>query len=131
MESMNNVRFSSTVKRLLVFSLVMTFSIGLLAICFIYRSDLCQLRGGVYATNGEVCLTESCYETKSCMSRKFPSLHCSKIKIGDSINTVHLHLGNAIKISDNHYRWFDAGGGNIINAKFQNNKLFEMNCNAS
>ncbi len=102
-----------------------------------FRGDIektvCEgLRDGVWATVGPGCLTSACYEQGTCRYRTHPPFYCDRVRIGDHISRVYLHLGNPDNIDGENLSWpIGKEGGTVgVTARIKRNHLVAISCPA-
>jgi hypothetical protein len=90
------------------------------------------IQSGVWAPNGAVCITESCYETGTCRVHTLPAASCGDVRIGDRISRVVLHLGEPMHSEENRLYWhWDKTSPSVgVEALFKDDYLISLDCKA-
>ena len=91
--------------------------------------EVCQWRGGKWASARNECVTRACYAAGDCGFWLHPSAWCRDLKAGASIGEVYFRLGNPSKIEGNTYTWLDGKPDPAaFTAIIENGVLTSVNC---
>jgi hypothetical protein len=91
--------------------------------------EVCQWRGGKWASARNECVTRACYAVGDCGFWLHPSTECRALRTGDTIGEVYFRLGNPSKIEGNTYTWLDGKPDPAaFTAIIENGVLTSVNC---
>ena len=112
-----------------------TFTLSLFIVCslflaYLFKDEIaCKQKQGLWASNGEYCISQDCYLDNSCGLRANPFLQCNQLKAGDGIAKAYFLLGTPATTNNTLLTWYAFKAEEaLITIETTNNQIKTITC---
>src|SRR5882672_7467101 len=88
---------------------------------------LCESVGGKWGSNGNSCVTRTCFRHSTCGYWANPAARCGRLGVSDPISEVYFQLGQPDQVYGNRHIWLERKGPEVV-AVIEDDRLVSLAC---